>query len=491
MPEQDSISISEEKRSRHARPHWIYPWTFGVFVGSLLLGRWLGIRFADNGVEFLYQFLDPEILRNDLARGLYYLHVQPPLFNLFLGLVLKSFPGTATVAFAVSFAAISLGLLLGMVWLMRRLGVPALLAGASVLMFAWTPNFMVYSNWVFYTLPVAFLVQLSAILLMRYLETGRSVLAHAFSWSGALLMLTRALYHPLWFMAVVASVSAFVKTQKRKELLVSAIVPLLLVNGLYLKNYLQVGSYSGSSWLGMNLSKRWPLSQSEMAALREDGTLPPVWHRRPFREPDELRHLGYFRPRPGVHPAIGAPYKSNGQPNFNHRDYASISQEMERADRYLILHYPGRYLQRTATAFLLYLQPGPNSVDFLVDYDFSRVHRLRDVLTRTLFRGGPIERPIGMFEPPANLWVLGFPALLAFGLYSTLRGNPSDRRDPRPVFAYMVVTIVWVTVTSSLIEIGENDRMRWEVEPLLTVLLATAATAVYRRLIAFGAAGRV
>ena len=55
----------------------------------------------------------------------------------------------------------------------------------------------------------------------------------------------------------------------------------------------------------------------------------------------------------------------------------------------------------------------------------------------------------------------------------------------------MVVTIVWVTVTSSLIEIGENDRMRWEVEPLLTLLLATAAAAVYRRLIAFGAAGRV
>ena len=96
-----------------------------------------------------------------------------------------------------------------------------------------------------------------------------------------------------------------------------------------------------------------------------------------------------------------------------------------------------------------------------------------------------------MFEPPANLWVLGFPALLAFGLYRTLRGNSSGRRDPRPVFAYMLVTIVWVTVTSSLIEIGENDRMRWEVEPLLTVLLATAATAVYRRLTSSGAAERV
>ena len=34
----------------------------------------------------------------------------------------------------------------------------------------------------------------------------------------------------------------------------------------------------------------------------------------------------------------------------------------------------------------------------------------------------------------------------------------------------MVLTIVWVTFTTNLIEIGENDRMRWEIEPFLMVL---------------------
>ena len=302
-------------------------------------------------------------------------------------------------------------------------------------------------------------------------------------------MLTRALYHPMWFIAAVGVVATFLTAKQRKEFLVAAIVPLLLVNGLYLKNYLQVGSYSGSSWLGMNLSKRWPLSQDEMAALREQGLLPSVWHRRPFREPDELRHLGYFEPLPGVHPALGAPYKSNGEPNFNHRDYASISQEMERADRYLMAHYPGRYLQRSATAFLLFLQPGPNSVDFLVDYDFSGIRRLQSFLTRTIFRGGPIQRPIRMLEPPINIWLLGFPALLVFGLYRAVRGDASRQHDPRPVFAFLLLTVVWVTLTSNLIEIGENDRMRWEVEPLLMVFLATAATAAYRRVTSSGVAG--
>lgn len=463
---------------------WLYLWAAAVFIVSLFVARWLGIRFADNGIEFLYQYLDPQILRDDLLRGLYYLHAQPPLFNLFLGVVMKLFPEATTEAFAVIYLTMSFGLLVAMVWLMRGLGISDLVIAVMIPLFAWTPNFMVYSHWVFYTLPVSLLVLGMAAFLAAYIDSGKRWLVHLFSWTAALLMLTRALYHPLWFLGIVVGVALLLKGEKRKAILVSAIAPLLVVNLVYFKNFVQVGSYSGSSWLGMNLAKRWPLSQAEMAALREQGKLPAVWHRRPFREPNELQPLGYFAPGNTVHPSVDEPYKTNGEPNFNHRDYAEISQEMQRADAFLILHFPGRYLQRSVTAFLLYLQPGPNAVDFLVDYDLSRVHRLRDVLTRTLFLGGPIQRPIRMLEPPVNLWLLLFPALLGFGVYRVFKGKTSQR----PVFAFIVVTILWVTLTSNLIEIGENDRMRWEVEPLLTVLLAVAVAAVYRRVTSSGAA---
>ncbi len=465
---------------------WPYWWAGAAFFVSLFIARLLGIRFAANGIEFLYQYLDPQILREDLLRGLYYLHAQPPLFNLFLGVVIKLFPEATTEAFAVIYMAMSLGLLVTMVWLMRRLGISDLVIAAMIPLFAWTPNFMVYGHWVFYTLPVSLLVLGMAAWLMAYIDSGRRWLVHLFSWTAALLMLTRALYHPLWFVAIVVGVSLLLQGEKRKAILVSAIAPLLVVNLVYLKNYIQVESYSGSSWLGMNLAKRWPLSQAEMATLRGQGNLPPVWHRRPFREPDELRHLGYFAPENAVHPSLDEPYKTNGQPNFNHRDYAAISREMQRADVFLILHYPGRYLQRCVTAFLLYIQPGPNAVDFLVDYDFSRVHLLRDVLTRTVFLGGPIQRPIRMLDPPLNLWVIVFPALVGFGLYRVFRGEMSQR----PVFAYAVTTILWVTLTSSLIEIGENDRMRWEVEPLLALLVGSAVMSAYSRLTSSGAAGK-
>jgi hypothetical protein len=470
--------------SQPARPRkpglLIYGWVLVIFVASNSLAQALGIELADNAIGNLYQYLDPEILRHDLARGLYYLHAQPPLFNLFLGSILKVFPRASTEAFAVAFGAMSLGLLLGMTWLMRRLGVTDLVIGILCLVFACSPSFMVYSRWVFYTLPVSLLVVLMAILLVQYLDSGRAGLAHLFSWSGALLMLTRALFHPLWFVVTVAGVATMVRPERRRTLLLSAIVPLLLINLWFVKNYFQVGTYGASSWVGMSLAKRWPLSQNEMASLRKEGKLPPVWHRRPFREPDELKARGYFQSGPFIHPAIDDPYKSNGQPNFNHRDYARISREMLPADLYLILHYPGRYLQRVGTAFLLYLQPGPNSAHFLVDYDFSRVGSYRDALTRIIFWGGPIERPIRMLEPPANLGLVAFPALVAFGLWRGFQRDGHESPNLRPVFSFMVITILWVTLVSNLIEIGENDRMRWEVEPLLVTLLGTAVMSALR-----------
>ena len=132
------------------------------------------------------------------------------------------------------------------------------------------------------------------------------------------------------------------------------------------------------------------------------------------------------------------------------------------------MNHPERYFRRVTTALLLYLQPGPNSVHFLVEYDFERVHRYRAAWTRYLFWGGPIERPIRMFAPPVNLWLVLFPLVLGLGVLGATREGPGG------VFAYLVLTILWVTAITNLIEIGENDRMRWEIEPFLAILFGYA-----------------
>ena len=229
-----------------------------------------------------------------------------------------------------------------------------------------------------------------------------------------------------------------------------------------------VGSYAGSTWLGLSLTKRWPLSQREVAELKSQGKLPEFWQRRPFQEPDDYQRFGFFQNGTSGNPTLDAPYKSNGEPNFNHRDYVAISDALLEADTRLIASYPRRYARRVVTSTMLFLQPGPNSVHFLVDYDFERMHRYRDAWTQYVFLGGNVERPIRMLAPPPNLWLVLFPVLLVVAL----------RGQPRGPFVFMLVCIVWVSVVTNLVEIGENDRMRWEVEPFLTILFAFAVSRV-------------
>ncbi len=436
-----------------------------IFVASELLARALGIPFASETLGTLYQYLDPEILKNDLARGLYYLHAQPPLFNLGLGLILK----VAPTAFALLMGAAALALLLAMAWLLRRLAVPLWIAGAVCLLFALSPSFLVYRNWLFYTLPVALLLVVCGIALLLYCESGRKLPLISFAVLAFAVMMTRSLFHPLWLVAVVLAILPFLDPRKRRGLAVAAVAPLLFVNLWFLKNRFLVGSYNGSTWLGLSLAKRWPLSQDEVRELKDSGVLPPYWQRRPFQEPLELAVFGFFdEAEPFVHPALDSPYKTNGEPNFNHRDYVAISDALLDGNLRLIRRFPGRYLDRTATALLLFLQPGPNSVHFLVDYDFERVHRYRDSLTRYLFLGGRVERPIRMLDPSPNLLLLIFPALLGVGAWSLRRGPV----EHRVLHAFMLVTVLWVTAVANLVEIGENDRMRWEVEPFLAIWVA-------------------
>jgi hypothetical protein len=445
-----------------------------IFAASELLARALGIRFASETLGTLYQYLDPEILRHDLAKGLYYLHAQPPLFNLGLGLILKVVPR----AFSFLMGAAALALLLAMAWLMRRLRVSFWIAGAVCLLFALSPNFLVYRNWLFYTLPVALLLVACGIALLLFCESGRKLPLISFAVLAFAIMMTRSLFHPLWLVAVVVAILPFLDPRNRRGLVIASIAPLLLVNLWFLKNQLLVGSYNGSTWLGLSLAKRWPLSQKEVKELKDSGVLPPYWQRRPFQEPDELAVFGFFQDHgPSVHPALDSPYKTNGEPNFNHRDYVLISDALLKGNLRLIRLFSGRYLERTATALLLFLQPGPNSVHFLVDYDFERVHRYRDFLTRYLFLGGRVERPIRILDPSPNLLLVVFPLLLGVGIWSVNRGP----MEHRALHAFMLVTVLWVTAVANLVEIGENDRMRWEIEPFLAIWLACLGIGLRKR----------
>jgi len=87
LHEQSRSSSAQRLNSRSA-----YTLLLALFVVSRIVYYLLGVRFDARPILNFFQFIDPELLKHRLLESLYYLHVQPPGFNLYTGIVLKLFP---------------------------------------------------------------------------------------------------------------------------------------------------------------------------------------------------------------------------------------------------------------------------------------------------------------------------------------------------------------------------------------------------------------
>ena len=91
----------------------------GYLLSRLMYVVGYGMAFDDSELGSAFQFLDPAELRTNPLRSVFYEHIQPPLFNLYLGLGLR-FPDPHAF-FAASFRAAGLALHLGLYYRTRRL----------------------------------------------------------------------------------------------------------------------------------------------------------------------------------------------------------------------------------------------------------------------------------------------------------------------------------------------------------------------------------
>ena len=230
-----------------------YAIVVGLFVLSHALYRMLGVQF-DSGTLLPYmQFIDPPLLRERLLESLWYYHAHPPLLNLFTGVGLKLFGDHAGVYFAVSFHALGLALALAVYVLTLRLTCSRAAAIVANGLLVFSPAFVLYENWLMYTLPSAALLTISALLLHQYLATRRLRWAVAFFSTLAILLLTRSMFHLAWMVLVVVLLTILLR-QHWRQVLLAAAAPLLLVLFWYAKNYYYFGTFGASTAMGLGLS---------------------------------------------------------------------------------------------------------------------------------------------------------------------------------------------------------------------------------------------
>lgn len=209
----------------------------GFILSRIIYTYGFNTAFSSSPIYNYWQYLDITLLQNDLLRSVFYLHQQPPLFNLYLGVVIKLFPTQFHNAFHAIHLLMGLGFAITQLRLMQELKVKDSIATVLATLAAVLPTRLIYENWLFYSYPIAFFLCLSALCLIHFLKQPTFWRGTAFFGLLALLILIRGIFQLPWMLVFVAILLFYYKPQ-RSLILKTAAIPLLLVLAVSIKQYI-------------------------------------------------------------------------------------------------------------------------------------------------------------------------------------------------------------------------------------------------------------
>ncbi len=441
-----------------------------------------------------WQLLDVPILEDDPLRGVWYLHTQPPLHNLVIGLVAWSplpLAGTVFVLFVGCLLVVGYGLL----DLLVRWRVPVAGAAVAAAFAVADPALLSTIRIASYEVPLAAMLVALFWVLDRHLRqpTGRrlaAVVALALA-----LVLTRALFHPAW-LAIVLAVVLVARPPTRRQVLLAAGVPAVLVGGLVVKNAVLVDSASLSSWTGFNLQRGvlGPMPASSVDDAVDAGAVSSLAAAPPWQP------LATYAPwldgcRAGHrHPALADPAKDVrgvAIPNFNHECYVGLYDESRANAATMVRREPWQYLNDRVLALAMsyaYTPLGHDEPASSLLGEPLPVTSWMDRVFSVLMVRNTVDVDMGGWNVPLYgdtlrigvTWPLVAATVVTLGraLVAAVRCWRRRRRPPSCEVLWLVagLTVAWVVVVGDLVELGENGRFRSMLDPLLFAAVAVAVT---------------
>jgi hypothetical protein len=442
-----------------------------------------GVVFDASSLDWFWQFAPREALQREYWLTLWYLHGQPPLFNALVGAVLQLPDQWHAPVFEWSYRALGVLLAVSIHALQQAFGVPRRMSLVFASLFMLNPSVLLYENWLFYGYPVAASVTASGWLVYRFLSDERVTTGVLLFAGLTALVLTRSLFHVVWLFGVVLLI--WVLGRYRGRVVALAIGPLALTMALYAKNVAVAGQFTASTWIGMNLARviteQVPLA--DRRALVEIGDLSPAAVIPPFSDLDFYRDVGLVA---GPHPSDDAlvmriERKTDGTPNYHHRAYIGVSQRYLEDAVYLAEQQPERLIRSAIYSGLGFLTPSWLA-PWIHPSNVASIATWTRVWERVVNMSWSAWVSDDETETGTTAWVLrhvsfGFVAVTILGAVVSggmaLRVWRESGTGGRAVVAttvFLIGTVVYIAVASSLFERGENSRFRFEVEPIMWVV---------------------
>jgi hypothetical protein len=462
-----SLITDEEAQSLGSEAQFLVVLAIAFFASRFLYFD-IGVRFDSTLLFSGIQFLDVNLLQHRLIESIFYLHCQPPLFNLLLGVMLKAFPGSTDTAFHVLFMGFGLILVLSMYGVSRMIGVPAFLALAITILYLASPTTVLYENLLLYTYPTASLLCLSALLLAMWVRTGRRTVGVAFFSTLSAVILTRSVFQIPWFVAAGLIVAASGRTERR-SVVGLALVPFLIVCSWQAKNYVQFGSVATSTWLGLNMTRNTVerLSPDRVTEMMRAGRVSAL---AAVPALSEFEAYGVGDPQPTGIPALDQKVKERPSvgSNYNFVGYIQVSTLRLQDALTVIAAYPAQFAENVLDAVAIWLRPAFEALRM------TRNAEALEFLDPVLVTQG--AEGVGRWLSRGLVGLCYIVALLYGAAVTVHLLRDSDISPCWPVMAFMWLTVLYAAIVVNLTEIWENNRIRFMTDPYVWIMVAAALT---------------
>ena len=432
-----------------------------VFLVSRLMH---GLSFETRYLLVSMQYLDPIYLKYNLLESIWYLHSQPPLFNLFLGIVLKLSPlKDLHLTFLVIYTFMGLMMTFFLFSILRHLNIRDSIAFLLVIIFmTFDHTTLMFERWLFYTYPLAVLMTASAFFLILFAKKKSPIYFFIFSTLLAVIVLTRAFYHIIWMLMLLAIV-IFPQHRRRKQLILISLGPFIICFLIYLKNFFLIGQFSSSSYLGHNMitMTRFMDREKEIKPLVSAGKVSELALLGRFAHPTELSKYVKVE-KTGVH-VLDDYYKTTNKNhiNFNCILYAKSSPQLFNDCLTLIIHYPMQYLKSVANSIYIFCHFQPYLLfDIYPNPPWPQKKNTRNIAMALV--GSPLITMVFIiFSMIAFLWMA----------IKTGRANTGSRAL-QPLYFFLFFNIIYTFAVSSLLEILEACFYRYPIDPFILIGIA-------------------
>jgi hypothetical protein len=423
--------------------------------------------------DWYYQTIPTADLLSDPFTSVWYFHAQPPLYNLWGAFLMWLFHPNHLQALHYSnivMGSLCAGMGYGIAYRFTKSNKPAMLVGFAI---AVSPAFFLYEAYILYDTFVAFFVTASIFLLSisgRWPKWRLLCLA-GFIATLNVLVLSRSFFHLIFVLPGIL-IACLLAKRRWKELLLIGCCVTLLPLGWYAKNQNLFGLFTGSSWVGLNVSKivRANYTDEELQSLAAEGVIDQVFaDQYSLYRPHRFVDYGFDK---------SSDIEILNRNDFNNINIPDISKVYLANSIRLITHDPLHYAKNVVRSFGIFSAPA---------YAFYQLDENRSKLgwyDRVLLRNFSLD----LAGHRASLMTLALPFILllyAFQLsklgLSLARWQLMIRSDG-PMF-FTAVTIVYTILISSCFEIGEGFRPKFYIE---VATWAFTVAVCYRFYLSFG-----